>query len=134
MNAFSGLTLLLNYASKIFQDSGSDIDPIMSSILLMIVQLIGACIATFFVDKYGRRFLMILSTFGTFVSYAVIGSFTYLANKGVDVTAFNLIPILSLSTAIFCLAIGIMPLTYVIIIEIFPAKVISFIRNIVILQ
>lgn len=95
----------------------------MSSIIMMSVQLVGTYIATFLVDLYGRRPVMMVSTFGSAVGLGLLGGFSYLTHNGNDMTTFNWIPIASFSLAIFSLSLGIMPLSFVILAEVLPAKV-----------
>lgn len=51
----TGSIVLVNYATKIFVEADSSISPILSSIIVSLIQLIGAYIATFLVEKVGRK-------------------------------------------------------------------------------
>lgn len=55
LNQFCGCFAMLNYAAKIFEDSGSSLTPNMSAIFVGLIQLVGAYISTFLVDRAGRK-------------------------------------------------------------------------------
>lgn len=123
LNVFGGSMIMVHYGSQIFKNSGSDIDPNLSGIILMSVQLIGAFVAVQFVDEYGRRVLMILSSVGSSFGYFVSGAYTFGIYQEWDLSVYNWIPIVALSTTLFCQSIGIIPLSYVIVTEVLPTKV-----------
>lgn len=114
---------MLNYASKIFQDSGSDLDSNMSAFILISVQIMATLIATSLIDKLGRRKLYFASTTGTAVGSALMGTFTYLSAQGYDLQNWNWAPVASLSFSLFSSSFGIFPLTFVVLAEVLPPKV-----------
>lgn len=115
---------MLNYASTIFKDSGSDLDSNVSSIILISVQIIGTFLASLLVDKLGRRKLMFASTFGTAIASAIMGTFNFMSESGYELQAFNWVPVASLSLSLFSASFGIFPLAFVVLAEVLPAKVI----------
>lgn len=52
---FSGLTPMSFYTATIFQETGSNLSPNVSAIVIGVVQLIGTCIATELVERAGRK-------------------------------------------------------------------------------
>lgn len=114
---------MLNYASKIFKDSGSNLDSSVSSIILISVQIVATFIASLLVDKFGRRKLMFASTLGTAISLGIMGTFNFLSASGYDLQVFNWVPVASLSLSMFTASFGIYPLVFVVIAEVLPAKV-----------
>lgn len=125
LNIFSGGFILAYYTGSIFEGSGSSMDSKISSILSIAVQLMGTCIASFVVDKLGRKIILMISTFGTSFGLAVTATFMYLATQTeLNLNSFAWIPVVSLSSALFFLAIGIMPLSFVVVSEVVPSRVI----------
>ncbi|KAJ6621565.1 Facilitated trehalose transporter Tret1, partial [Pseudolycoriella hygida] len=55
LNQFCGCFAMLNYTATIFKDAGSSLSPNMSAIVVGVIQLIGAYISTFLVDRAGRK-------------------------------------------------------------------------------
>lgn len=52
---FCGAFTLVNYTAKIFVDSGSDLPPNESAIIVGVIQLIGTYVSTILVDRTGRK-------------------------------------------------------------------------------
>lgn len=118
-----GSYIMTNYAATIFHKSGSTIDPNVSSIVMGVLQVAGTYTASNLIDRVGRKTLMIISTSGASISHLVTGTYIYLGAKGYDVSAFNALPICSISFFIFINAIGILIVPYVVMAELMPAKV-----------
>nr|CAD7573511.1 unnamed protein product [Timema californicum] len=110
-------TLPLNH-----QLSGSNLSPNLCTILTGSFLLIGVLIATFLIDKAGRKVLMIISDLIMFLCMAVLGGYFYLKNMGVDVENYGWVPVVSLSLHVFSLSLGVGTVPYVVIAEIFLPK------------
>lgn len=59
LNQFCGCFAMLTYTAKIFENAGSNLTANMSAIIVGIIQLFGAYISTFLVDRAGRKVLFI---------------------------------------------------------------------------
>ncbi|XP_037038802.1 facilitated trehalose transporter Tret1-like [Bradysia coprophila] len=123
INQFSGCFVLLNYSATIFRDSGSDINPNTSSIIMASIQCIGTYVATFLVDKVGRKLLLTISASATTIGLAVMGTYSYLDHLDFDLHHFDWVPVVSLSFVIFIASIGILPLPYIVLAEVLPDKI-----------
>lgn len=123
INQFSGCFALLNYSATIFRDSGSDISPNTSSIIIASIQCIGTYVATILVDKVGRKLLLTISASATSIGLAVMGAYSYLDKLNFDLDHFNWVPVCSLSFVIFIASIGILPLPFIVLAEVLPNKV-----------
>lgn len=55
LNQFCGCFAMLSYTASIFQESGSNLSPNMSAIVVGVIQLAGAYCSTFLVEKAGRK-------------------------------------------------------------------------------
>lgn len=55
LKKFCGLYAMLNYAGQIFKDSGSQLDPNLSAIIVGCIQLVGTYVPTLLVDRAGRK-------------------------------------------------------------------------------
>lgn len=119
----SGGFAILNYAATIFRDSGSDINPNVSSIFTASVQLIGCVVMTFLIDKLGRKLLLIISTTGMGIGYTILGIYSYMNLHGYDTSSYFYIPIISLSFTIFVGCIGVCTIPFVMLSEVVPLKI-----------
>lgn len=116
---------MLNYTTTIFRESGSSISPEISAIILGVIQLFGTYIATFLVDRSGRKILLLCSSTGTAFCLFILGVYNYLHKNGIHVKPYSWISILSFSGMMFLAACGIIPLMFVIIAEVMPENVMS---------
>lgn len=55
VHEFCGVFAMINYTATIFAESGSDISPNLSAIIVGFIQLIGTLAATQLVDRAGRK-------------------------------------------------------------------------------
>lgn len=123
VSQFSGTFCLTNYSVTIFEMSGSNYSPHMSSIVFGCLQIVGTYVTTLFIDRVGRKVLLLISGSGSAVGLTVMGIFSYLFESGYDVSGLNWVPVVSLSFVIFIASIGLIPIPYVIIAEVLPQKI-----------
>lgn len=114
---------IITYAVTIFQIVGASIDPYVSSIVLAVALILGSLTTTYFADKLGRRALNLVSLLGSAVGLAVCALYHFLYLKGVDLSLFAWVPVVSLSFVTFISAVGISPLAAVCSVENLPSKV-----------
>ncbi|XP_065357203.1 facilitated trehalose transporter Tret1-like [Calliphora vicina] len=122
VNQFSGIFAFVNYMSNIFADSGSSMDPNTSTIIMGALQIAGTYAATLLVDTYGRKILMLWSTGGMSVGLAIFGAFTYYSGI-VDLSDYSFVPLVLMGFVVFVGNMGMIALTFVVLVEIFPAKI-----------
>lgn len=123
INQLSGAFAISNYAETIFNETGSTFDPQISAIIIAIVQLIGCYVAALLMDKVGRKDLLIISSMGSMIALFLTGTFAFVAAKGVDVSAFNWMPLTFISSFLFIGSIGLLPVPYVILAEVIPSNI-----------
>lgn len=123
VNQFSGAYAIITYAETIFKSTGSTVDPQMSSIVMAAIQVVGAYAASQLMDKVGRKILLLISLSGGFVALVITGTYSYLAKHDIDVSAFNWVPVVSISSVIFVNSIGLLPAPYVMLSEVIPRRV-----------
>jgi len=112
-----GINIIFNYAQEVFQSAGYSINDMFFNIVLTgSVNLAFTIVAMRFVDKLGRKKLMLIGSGGLTIIYIILGGF-YFIN-------FNGWPMLILVvTAIGIYAMSLAPVTWVVLSEIFPNKV-----------
>jgi MFS family permease len=123
LNQFCGCFAMLNFTASIFEESGSNLSPNISSIIVGFIQIIGSLCPTLLVDRLGRKMMMGISAFGTSFGLAVLGCYTLLKSEGFHVEAFNWIPLVTFSFVIFIANWGVLTLPFMIVSEISHPKV-----------
>lgn len=124
MHELCGCFTMLNYTAMIFRDSGSSISPNFSAIIVGIIQLLGTYVATFSVDRFGRKILLVSSSIGSAMCLCCLGAYSYLNSIDIDVKPFSWVSVASFSGMMFLAAIGLIPLMPIVISEVMPEKVI----------
>lgn len=123
VSKFTGSIPLLHYAVTIFQESGSTIDPNVSSIVMGCMQVLGLLCATVLVDWTGRKSLLLVSTICSAICLLVTSFFSYYTWLGNDLAAYNTIPVIFLSLFKFVTNIGLGPIPNILIPELLPRNV-----------
>lgn len=132
LRIFTGGMALLAYTASIFKESGSSLSPNLSSIIVAIVQIFGNVCSIFLVERAGRKLLFTISYFGCAFGLAVLGTFSYLKNTGVEFILdprLQWIPLVSFSFVIFISNCGFMAITFLYIAELSPQKVLPYITT-----
>lgn len=142
---FGGTISLISYSATIFQESGSFMSPNNSSIIIGVIKLIGTITAPLFVERAGRKarhskisivfagfnviflqILYIISTAGSILGFAVLGSYLLVRSLEYSVHGFTWIPIVSFSFLIFIQSLAIGTLYGAVTAEILPENIKSF--------
>lgn len=119
--------VIITYSVVIFDKIGAThIDPYISAITIAIMQLIGTLCTTKFSDTLGRIKLLTISLLGSSFGLLAFSLYSYLRQSGYDLTAFEWLPVASLSFVVFISSAGLIPLIFVCTVENFPSKVQCF--------
>nr|XP_012143526.1 PREDICTED: facilitated trehalose transporter Tret1-like [Megachile rotundata] len=119
----SGLNIIIFYATSIFEQTGSAMNPNMSTIIVGAIQIVAILISSLTVDHLGRRILLIGSAIFMYLSSFALGLYFYLLQGGYDVSSIKWLPLLSVCTFIALFNIGFGPLPWMMLGEIFALKV-----------
>ena len=120
----TGVNTIIYYAPTIFQFAGlsSDTAAIAATTGVGAANLIVTAIALVLVDRVGRRPLLLVGIAGMTVSLIILGAGFIFANSG-QATAVGTITAVSLIAYISFFAIGLGPVFWLLISEIFPLQV-----------
>ena len=117
LQQWTGINILFNYAAEIYRSAGYGANDIFLNIVITgAINLLFTVLAMAFVDRLGRRFLMILGCAGIGAAHLLAG----LAYRA----GWHGTPILVLTLcAIACYALTLAPVTWVLIAEVFPHRI-----------
>lgn len=121
---FTGISVILMNLHSIFIAAESDfIDDKISAIVFSILMFIAATTAVSFVDRAGRKILLIVSSFLTGICLAVIAIYFTLKNSGYDTKSYSWIPVVATMAyaLVFKAGLGIVPI--ILTGELFPTSV-----------
>jgi MFS transporter, SP family, galactose:H+ symporter len=116
----TGINAVTYFAPKIFQTVGFSTSEgaIMASIWLSIINVLFTFSAVWLLDKLGRRILLLICCAGMICSLAVFIGASYFHSSQIGI-----ISIISLMGYVAFFAIGLGPVTWVVLSEIFPLKI-----------
>ena len=117
LQQWSGINVIFNYAEEVYRNAGYGISGVMFNIVITgAINLVFTFVALGFVDRIGRRPLMLFGCAGIGISHLLIG-FAYRSHLGgLPLLIFTL-------AAIACYAMSLAPVTWVLISEIFPNRI-----------
>jgi len=118
-NQLSGINVIMYYAPMIFEKAGASIDAaLMQAIFVGVTNLLFTIIAMFFIDRFGRKTLLLIGAVGMSLSLAGAGLHYYFENIFTQV--WILVFIISF-IAFFAFSQG--AVIWVFLAEVFPNKV-----------
>ncbi len=117
LQQWSGINVVIYYASDIFQAAGYNLKQMMLNIVVIgSVMVLSVFITLLTVDKFGRKKLLLIGTSAMSLLYLLIGYSFYIEQGGTWVVLLVLANVMFYS---FTLA----PLLWVVLSEIFPARI-----------
>lgn len=119
-NQLSGAWPLMTYTQAIFEEAGSTLSPSLCAIIVSLVQLVANVVSIAIVDRIDRKTIFSCSAICTGVGLAVMGLHSVYKDF---LTEYASIPIMAFSFTIFVASCGILPVHYVLVVEIMPKKV-----------
>lgn len=122
-NQLTGSLALLNYMTVIFKEAGSNLAPMLCTIIVTILQVSGAYTSTVVVEPAGRKTLLLLSTIGICVGEGSMATYYYMTSKGYETSVFNWVPLVAFSLIVFTASVGVLTVTFAFIAEITPPKI-----------
>ena len=83
LQQLTGVKVVNKYVVKIFEKSGSTLDPYVCSIVVGATNVVGTLLAAKVIDSFGRKNLLITSSFSVFISYSMLGTFFLLITPAI---------------------------------------------------
>jgi len=131
LQQFTGINAIIYYANQIFAAAGfksPDSQSLATLWAIGAVNVIATFVAVAWVDRFGRKPLLLIGSSGMFISLVVVGAmFLKLNSHKVDAggvtTGEGLITLVGLVVFIACFAFSLGPIVWTVINEIFPAEV-----------
>lgn len=112
-----GINVIFNYADEIFSGAGYSINDMLFNIVITgSINLIFTLVAIRFVDRWGRRRLLLVGSFLLAAIYFVLGLSYFL-----ELTGWPILLLVLIAIAVYAMSIG--PVTWVVLSEIFPARI-----------
>ena len=112
-----GINVIFNYAEEVFSAAGYSVNDIMMNIVITgSVNLVFCLVAMYFVDRIGRKPLLLIGAGGLALIYGAMGLMFYLDVQGLPVLILVVVAI-----AVYSMSLA--PVVWVVLSEIFPNKI-----------
>ncbi|XP_032674674.1 facilitated trehalose transporter Tret1-like isoform X1 [Odontomachus brunneus] len=118
----SSYNTINSYAEIILINSGVSITPSIIVMVLGFSTIVVGSTVTFLVDRFGRRNLLIVSSFGVAVSLVALGLHFYLLSLNLNPEILTWLPITSLLSFSIFVSYGLVPVPSTLVSEMFPAN------------
>ena len=129
-----GMLIILSYMQTILINAKCYlIEPQEIVIYANIISAISSLLISGMIDKFGRRFILIITSIGTTAAMAALGTHFYLLQLNFDAESLQWIPLISIILYLITYAFGYIPVGSALLSEIFPQNiksVASFLSNI----
>ncbi|KAG6451216.1 hypothetical protein O3G_MSEX007002 [Manduca sexta] len=119
----SGIDVLLFYMEELLAKVGTKISPSDGTIIMGVVQVVTSCITPMVVDRLGRKLLMWTTSLGLTIFLFLIGIYALMDNYyGYNVAPVAFIPLLCLIVYMILFTLGVGPVPWILVAEMFPVK------------
>ena len=117
LQQWSGINVIFNYAEEIYRGAGYGVSGVLFNIVITgAINLAFTLVALGFVDRLGRRVLLLAGCASIALSHGLLGLAYRFGMRGLPVLVLTL-------CAIACYSMSLAPVTWVVISEIFPNRV-----------
>lgn len=116
----SGINAINFYVTTIFIESGITINPSLATVIVGIVQALATLSTVYFIDRFGRVFLLITSFVVMTIGLVGVGTFFYVKdNVGTNFEYVQWLPLPSLCLVCIGFSVGLGPVPNILLGEIF---------------
>lgn len=121
----AGIIVITSFLTELFNWAQIQMDVYVATIAVGVIQVLGAVFTAIFVDRFGRRLLLILSCVGTAICFYALGFYFYILPQSEYkhlVEELHWLPVVSLSAAVLIAAAGVVTVPFFLIAELLPLK------------
>ncbi|XP_057325441.1 facilitated trehalose transporter Tret1-like [Microplitis mediator] len=126
-----GIMIVLAYTAMIFQMAGSSLQPNICAIIIGLIQIFSCWLSTLLMERVGRKTLISISCIGIITCNCILGVFFYLKFNLYDVSSVSWIPLIALSVFSITYCLGMGPVPFVVISEIFSSDISALATSVV---
>ncbi len=116
----TGINTVIFYAPKIFQVAGfsSASNAIFATVSIGIMNVVATALSVWLLDRLGRRPLLLFGVGGMIISLLVLSGAFFVQSSSI-----GLIAVISLMSYVACFGIGLGPITWLLLSEIYPLSI-----------
>ncbi|CDP07507.1 unnamed protein product [Coffea canephora] len=126
LQQLTGVNGVLFYTTSIFESAGISSSNI-ATFAVGAIQVVATAVATWLVDKTGRRLLLIISSSGMTISLLLVAVSFFIKDHASDDSSiysiFSILPVVGVVLMIISFSLGLGPIPWLIMSEILPVKI-----------
>lgn len=124
----SGINAVIFYTTTIFRDANTGLEATDATIIVGVIQVVATLLATFIVDKTGRRILLMISDFFMAISTILLAVYFQLKEDDpAQVNDLGWLPVLAVCLFIAMFSIGFGPIPWLMVGELFANNVKAYV-------
>lgn len=123
LSLLTGVLSIPNFTTAIFNESGSSLSENDSAILVAIITLAANLLTLNIIERFNRRTLYILSSVCTMLGYALFAVYGFFLKGQPGLEWLNWMPLFCFASIVFSSWFGIVPIPYIINLELSPKKI-----------
>ncbi|CAH0549761.1 unnamed protein product [Brassicogethes aeneus] len=133
LQELSGIYTILFYAVSFFDEANLEMDKYIASIIVGVIRFTVSILAAVLINKYGRKILCIFSNVGMAATMLLVAGYMkyYEVNQGEE-KVFSILPLVGVIFNVFFSMIGMLPIPWILVGEMFPLEVRPIMSGIVI--
>jgi len=121
LQQFTGISTLAYYAVNIMESAGSNLDKYTATIIYGLVRLVACFVGSWFVKKFKRRLLFVISSLSVASGFVLLGLSVYLLEgDGEKSAVLDVLPLLSVIIIAIGYQCGLGPIPWSYTAELFP--------------
>ncbi|XP_067013939.2 facilitated trehalose transporter Tret1 [Anabrus simplex] len=124
-----GIDAINFYSVVIFMKSGVGIPPNVSSVILCLCQSASDLFSALFVDRIGRKPMLLMSAAMTTVSQATLSVFFHCKDHRIEIHSYNWVPLAAMIVFVVGYTLGFSPLPWLMMNELVPTKMKSWVNS-----
>ncbi|KAK5638697.1 hypothetical protein RI129_012992 [Pyrocoelia pectoralis] len=123
LQALSGIYTILYYAVNFFEEANLNIDEHISSIIVGLIRFTMSIAASILINGYGRKILCIISSVGMAVTmFSAAAYFKYYEIYTDEEKRYRAFPLISVLFNVFFSMVGMLPIPWILVGELFPLR------------
>ncbi|XP_050069832.1 facilitated trehalose transporter Tret1-2 homolog [Anopheles maculipalpis] len=116
---WSGIDIILANSELLFAESNASLGPIYGTIALGVLQFLSSCSTPLFIERTGRRPILLVSSIGLAIALATLGTYFMLSRHAVSIVSIRWLPLTALLGFVTLFNGGFGPVAWAIVMEIF---------------
>uniref|UniRef100_A0A182Q758 Major facilitator superfamily (MFS) profile domain-containing protein n=1 Tax=Anopheles farauti TaxID=69004 RepID=A0A182Q758_9DIPT len=115
----TGIDTIISNSEQLFVEADASLGPVYGTIVLGVLQFLSSCVTPWFIERTGRRPILLASSIGIALTLGLLGAYFVLKRHALRLAPVRWLPLTSLVGFVTLFNAGFGPVTWAIVMEIF---------------